>query len=233
MNIFRKPRAQNLSEWLEIATNHLAAGAKVRICTDITSHYEEALEGHLQNGLPRSAAQAAALAELGDASAAARRFRSEHLREFEFRKLVKLLKSGRLSLSVHCGGLLDCCWFGSVLSQHYGHAGSLFSVTLLVALFIIYEVVALILARRKNPRLLLLMESVSQLNLGIVMCYFLAAPPYDWGTIMLLLSFSLAAFSNALADYRLRNKLGKVAEDWLGEAGAGRKEIPPDNPIAS
>ena len=98
MNIFRKPPAQNLTEWLKIATKKLVSQARQRVWADVTLHYEEAVEGHLQSGSPIEAAQAAALAELGDARVAARRFRRTHLTETEYRKVAGLLKSFQPSL---------------------------------------------------------------------------------------------------------------------------------------
>jgi hypothetical protein len=97
MNIFRKPRPQNLADWLEIATAELAPSAQDRICMDIASHYYEAVDEHERKGLSLSASKGAALAELGDAKAAARHFRRSHLTLREFWKVCALLKLASLN----------------------------------------------------------------------------------------------------------------------------------------
>ena len=56
MSIFRKRRAQNISQWLEIATAKLVSQSRQRIWADVTSHYQEAVDGQLQKGLPIEAA---------------------------------------------------------------------------------------------------------------------------------------------------------------------------------
>jgi hypothetical protein len=72
-----KPR--NLAEWLETATWYLVPSAKERIRAEIEAHYIEAVQSHLAGGSTEPAAQAAALADLGNPRSAARRFRREHL----------------------------------------------------------------------------------------------------------------------------------------------------------
>jgi hypothetical protein len=236
MSIFRKPRAQNLSEWLHIATAKLAPGAKYRISSDIASHHEEAVEGHLQNGLSITAAQAAALAELGDANAAARRFRRAHLTKGEFRLVSQLLKSPRRNW---LNQTLDTVWFCILCAIWY------FDMVLfrspqgkvVVMLLMLGSLVAYILARRESawptPRLIVLLASVKHLNYGLIVVtafftMFLHVALARWFLVACLLSF---ATSYRL--FRLRNKLGKMAEDWMGAAGEGRNEFPPEKPIAS
>jgi hypothetical protein len=234
MSIFRKRRAQNISQWLEIATAKLAPRARDRIWADIGFHYDEAVDGHLQNGLPRSAAHAAALAELGDAKAAASRFRETHLTEPEFKVVAQLIKSGGRSYFVHVAGYVGCVSFGSAISQRLGlEDDSISWVIPFVMLFLLYELVTFSLARRKNPRLLVLMVSVSWLIFG--MCSLTLFPPLEWSrwTVWPMLLGSLGWFYMSLFYFRLANKLGTLAQDWMGEAGAGRRESPPENPVAS
>lgn len=83
MNLFRKRQVQTLSEWLEIATRKLTDASKERIRVEIEAHYAEAVEAHREGGLSEADAQSKALRELGDARAAARRFRKQHLTERE------------------------------------------------------------------------------------------------------------------------------------------------------
>ena len=165
MSILQERRAQNLSEWLEIATKELVVPSERRIWAEVTSHYEEAVEGHLQNGLPIALAQEAALAELGDAKAAGRRFRRTHLTDLEFWKVHRLLNSCQPSLWVESGGVCLCLSFGMTFSWPP------FSTSLLigmVALFIVYETVARMLSRRKSPLRVVQMDLGGWLMFGIL-----------------------------------------------------------------
>ena len=165
MSIFREPGPQDVSEWLEIATEKLAPAAKERIRAEIVSHYDEAVDGHLQNGLPRSAAHAAALAELGDAKAAATGFRRAHLTKFEFRIVVRMLKSGQHNLWVLL--VKVAFWLGTGWWIYYFPVGFSILTYIVLGLFIVYEIFTFLLARRRSLRLLVLMVSVSYLNYGV------------------------------------------------------------------
>jgi hypothetical protein len=83
--IFGKPtphpgekKPANLAEWLDLATEDLIPPAQARIRKEIEAHYADALQAGLKRGLPEFEALAAALADLGNAEAAGRRFRREH-----------------------------------------------------------------------------------------------------------------------------------------------------------
>jgi len=69
----------NLAEWLDQAIGGLVPSAQARVRAEIEAHYAEAVKSHLESGAPEPVAQAAALADLGDAPVAARRFSREHL----------------------------------------------------------------------------------------------------------------------------------------------------------
>jgi len=73
---------QNFTEWLDAATRDLVLSAQARVRPEIEAHYSEAVKSHLQNGASESVAQAAALLELGDAYAAAKRFQRQYLTQF-------------------------------------------------------------------------------------------------------------------------------------------------------
>ncbi len=83
MKLFRPSIAHNLPEWLEIATGGLVPSAQSHVRMEIGAHFAEAVQNQLANGLSESAAHAAALADLGEARAAARRFRREFLTKKE------------------------------------------------------------------------------------------------------------------------------------------------------
>jgi hypothetical protein len=82
---------RSIAEWLETATRKLTAPAKERIRLELEAHYADGMESHLANGCPEAEAQAAALAELGDPAAAAKRFRREHLTEKEAKRVESIL----------------------------------------------------------------------------------------------------------------------------------------------
>jgi hypothetical protein len=70
-----------LNQWLEIATYDLVAPAKERIRSEIEAHYAEAVANHLARGVSQAEAEMAALAELGSAPAAAKKFSKQFLSE--------------------------------------------------------------------------------------------------------------------------------------------------------
>ena len=237
MRFFQNPNPRNLDQWLQIATTELVVPAERRIWAEVTSHYEEAVEGHLQEGLPIALAQHAALAELGDAKAAGRRFRTSHLTEAEVRKVAVLLKSYQPSLEVHIWGLTGCCSLGSVLPKFLSPISSL---VCMVVVMIVYETVVFVLARGKSPRSLVLMSmGVWLMLMGL---WLMSGMPFVfWShTAGLMRCAALGYLLNsgiALRQvgyyFRLSNKLGKAGEDWMGTPFAARNEIPPDKPVAS
>jgi len=93
MNFFLQPRAQNLSEWLDLATRDLVPAARAHVSPEIEAHFNEAVQAHLQNGETAPTAQTLALKELGNPQSAARRFRREYLTTKESTLLARLVKS--------------------------------------------------------------------------------------------------------------------------------------------
>jgi len=89
------PERQTLSDWLRIAAWRLADSARERIRVEIEAHYAQSVEAHRENGMSETAAHAAALAELGDPEAAAKRFRKQHLTEREEKRLKSADEQGR------------------------------------------------------------------------------------------------------------------------------------------
>jgi hypothetical protein len=232
MSIFREPGPQNVSEWLEIATKKLAPAAKERIRAEIVSHYDEAVDGHLQNGSPRSAAHTAALDELGDARAAARRFRRTHLTKYEFLIIARFLRSGQHNLWVLL--VKVAFWLGFGWWICYFPEGFSILAYILIGLLIAYEVFTFLLARRRSPRLLVLMVSGYYLIFGVFwMTIVNTHMPFNEELFWCSLLMSPVFFGRSLFYFRLRNKLGKMGEDWMGQAGEGRSEFPPENPVAS
>jgi hypothetical protein len=88
-------KLHDLSAWLETATWALVPSAQARVRAEIEAHFAEAVQSHLANGLFASAAQAAAVADLGDPHAAAQRFRREHLTIGEAKAVGARLNAAR------------------------------------------------------------------------------------------------------------------------------------------
>lgn len=97
----KSPKDRTIGDWLEDATADLASPARHRVCLEIKAHYAQAVEGRLNEGLPGTEAEAAALAELGDPNAAADQFRKRHLTVSEAARIERTLKNYR-----HLGYLL-------------------------------------------------------------------------------------------------------------------------------
>jgi hypothetical protein len=86
---------QNVSEWLEVATWNLVPSAQARIRAEIESHYAQALQSYRANESSDVAANTTALADLGDARAAARRFSRQYLTIGEARLVGRRIKAAR------------------------------------------------------------------------------------------------------------------------------------------
>ena len=247
MSIFREPPAQNLSEWLHIATKNLAPMAIPRISKDITSHDEEAVERHIENGLPTSGAEAAALADLGDARAAARRFRRAHMTISEFRTVSLLTRAPRnwKGPSVQAAGYCLFC-FLCFVNLHLFRVTNSFAYGE-VAVLLLFRIVSILLARRESavptPQLLVLMASLNSFYTGLLTSVYpaLVFAPYlpakgEYGFWLSLGGLGLAGLSgiaHGLRLFGLRKKLGNAGEDWMAESTALRNEIPPDKPVAT
>lgn len=248
MSMFQKPPAQNLSEWLHVATKNLAPMAVWRISKDITSHYEEAVEGHVENGLPTSDAEAAALAELGDASAAARRFRRAHLTRREFRTVSWMLTlAPRNWVRASVQAAWYCLWcFLCFVNLHLFRVTNGFAYAV-VAVLLLFRIISILLARRESavptPQLLVLMASLNSFYNGLLTLVYPAFvfAPYlpskgeyvSWLSLGLLGLAGLSGIAHGLRLFGLRKKLGNAGEDWMAGSTALRNEIPPDKPVAS
>src|SRR5260221_4530169 len=86
-------KLESLSKWLEIATKGLATAGKQRITQEIEAHFADAVEARVSQGKPEGVAKANALAELGDPTAAGKRFRKKHFTEKEAKPLGALGKT--------------------------------------------------------------------------------------------------------------------------------------------
>jgi hypothetical protein len=104
MNLFPQRQAQSLPDWIDIATRNLVPSAQTRVRAEIEAHFADAVRAKQAAGATELDAQAAALAELGNARAAARRFSREYLTESD------ALSLGGLSIRTTRRHFL-CCVF--------------------------------------------------------------------------------------------------------------------------
>jgi hypothetical protein len=248
MSLFQKPGPQDVCEWLEIATRKLVAQAKVRICAEVISHYEEAVDAHLETGLPIEAAIRAALAELGDARAAGRRFRRAHLTSMEFRTVTQLLTGAPrtwVGPSVQAAGNCLICLVTFVNLRLFRVTSSF--AYAVVAVLLLSRIIPIVIARRQSaaptPRWLVLMASLNSFYSGLLTLFyvlFIFAPNLPL-KMQLMLRLSLGFFvlagvfgiARGVWLFGLRKKLGNPAEDWIPKPAAAPTEIPPDKPVAS
>ena len=103
----------DLGRWIKAATEGLAEFSREEIRREITSHYEEARQGHVGDGLDDASAHAAALADLGDPAAANRGFRRSHFTEKEWKLVVGLSRTRFVLRPVPSvlAGLFTGAWF--------------------------------------------------------------------------------------------------------------------------
>jgi hypothetical protein len=104
-------KPSDLAEWLEIATEGIAAAGKERITREIEAHYAEAVEAHLAKGESESFAQTNAISDLGDANAAAKRFRKNHFTEKEVRSIASIRKNAAKPLSLFVNLLIPWVFY--------------------------------------------------------------------------------------------------------------------------
>jgi len=169
MNLFKKRQPQNLAEWLEIATKRLAAPAKERIRTEIEAHHAEAVEEHLARGLSESAAQVAALVELGDARVVGRHFRKRHLTEREAVWLEAMLKAARSVFMLVMGYLMFASFYE--VSHRAPAPQRLALIFLDFVILVILPTISFALARcnrnNRNTRLVFLLQCFGGFWMGL------------------------------------------------------------------
>jgi hypothetical protein len=175
MSMFEKPRPETLSEWLDIATRKLAAPTKKRIKGEIEAHYAQAMDDLLHNGSSESAASEAALALLGDANLAAKRFREHHLTEWESQVVQLSIKQARsvFAMSLNCVIFVEFALDQLPRRQnaliHYVYPLPCLVIEFLamIALPTACFIGARRIRRGPNMRLLLLMQSISGFVVGL------------------------------------------------------------------
>jgi hypothetical protein len=177
---FRRPKAQNVSEWLEAATRKIAPPARERIWQEIEAHYAESVAAHLAGGLSENDAQKAALAELGEARRAARRFKWRHLTVRQTRSLEAWDKNSTNLFNLGVFYLM----FSVTLDEYILKSSSIPAETILLLLLFIVALptTAFYLARRKTGYpdgwLPALIRSSNAHGLGFLFFVAFGFPPY-------------------------------------------------------
>jgi NADH:ubiquinone oxidoreductase subunit K len=243
MRFFHQPRAQDLSEWLDVATRDLVPSAQARIRAEIETHYTEAVQSGLANGSPESVAQSAALADLGSANAANRRFRREHLTIKNAREATKIVKSARGGWDVIAMiDLFLICNFPVILFGWYdfdlpAQRLNIFGSLVLYALIFSVSIIVYLLGKKETTiatrRRILLFKSLELLFLSVLfLLQGFTAPSIDNSprhqfikpyTPFLMAGMCAIGIYLSYRFFRLRKKLQEADES----------DIPPPEPRAA
>jgi hypothetical protein len=203
------PRVQSLCEWLQIATDKLSTLAKERIWLEIEAHFADSVESHQTAGCSETEAALAALAELGDPYAAAKRFRRRHLTENDTKRVGQISQSMRRPWWLFVGYACDALvylYFLHVLKRL--HAPLVFPA---VVIFMCawFQTIGFFVARGKNSkpdlRLLVLIEILA---FGCLMLFFVWIGIWgNWGPFF---PVSIVLIKSLVPDLRLWLKLGHI-----------------------
>ena len=161
LRLAERHRVRDLPEWLEIATKNLAVPAKERILAEIDEHYTETVTSHLAEGMSESDAKISALAELGDARKAAKRFRKIHMTKFNARqvKIGVYLAKSRLVLA--CQYFVWFMWFLLYLGEVSDSPLKTAYLALGFFLLVIFPTARFITVRRKSIRFLFFIDIIA------------------------------------------------------------------------
>jgi hypothetical protein len=219
MSVSRKHQVHDLPRWLEIATKDLIAPAKERIQLEIEAHYAEAAAAHITEGLSESDAQRVALAELGDAHAAEKRFLKQHLTIKEagsFKR--KFMRSRGDLLANYCiFFILAAAWL-LPLFLYYGKVDHQIIVFLLALGFkdVIVPTARFIMVQRKSRNMgpLLLIQVAGFFVLGLSFNYYFYCCGLASGRPFWMYGILLICILASIGNLRIWLKLRHVANVW-------------------
>jgi len=208
-----------LREWLQIATAWLANPGKERIRREILAHYAEAVAAHVAEGLSESEAKVAAVAELGSAKRAGRRFRRQYLTTYEATLLDMEMRW------IRGGGMLALnCFFFLVLALSLVGDNHRIYMVLIPAgflLMIVLPTAQFMMARRNprpGPRVVLLSWVPSPCSFVVVMqVRDLMAHGFDWIIVISLLVMTTVL---PLICWRRNRKVRRTWPEMLPTNGA-------------
>ena len=206
-----------LRGWLESAATGLVAPAKQRIRTEIEAHYREAVATHVARGLSEPSAKTAAVVELGDPRAAARRFRRSHLTTEDTKRAARCLTFAR-SVWWLLGMYLLFCFVQFMepdLTQekHYLAPSAFFAIQFLTLAVI--PTACFFVARRKHSKPNTCLIALMQRSAIYVymLCIFSSYQGLGYRFLVNCLVFGYIILVRPL---RLWNKLLRVGDDWQG-----------------
>jgi hypothetical protein len=163
-----------LTFWLQAATDGLVDPARERIHAEIEGHYSEAVAAHMADGLAETEARTAAILELGDAEAASKRFRRQHLTARDAGEVEEALKlaGSRKHLLFSCLYYFLCtCWLFYIGKPDRRS----FMVCLAVGFFaaVIAPAASYIMVKRKSKNMgfFILTEAVALTVFLFYLCY--------------------------------------------------------------
>ena len=178
MKLFQKPNVRNVSDWLETTTRKLAPSAQERIRLEIEAHHAESVAAHLQAGLSKGDAEAAALAELGDVQQAARRFKRQYLTARQAMEMEVWEKSSRSLLKL-CISYWLFFMFGVLPARTFLSLSA--PRPLLFLVLIASPTIEYCLARRKGGYptgwFYVLIRSFNLYGLGVFFLFAFGTPP--------------------------------------------------------
>jgi len=207
-------RAQSLVEWLEIATAQLSGPAKKRIGLEIEAHFAESVESHQAAGCSEAEARLAALSELGDPHAAAKRFRRRHLTEKEAKRVGQVLESseGIALLLIRC--MLYAIVYVDVALMMRRHHVSLVLVPLGFLMCVGVATIGFLVARRKCSTFDV--QSIFLAHLSCGLCLLILALGLGiWDQwFLFLVFFGSGQFHHLVPDLRVWHKLRQLHTVW-------------------
>ena len=171
LRLAEKHRVRDLPEWLEIATKNLAVPAKERIRAEIDEHYTETVTSHLAEGMSESDAKISALAELGDARKAAKRFRKIHMTKFDSAQVKFIVNLAKSRLVLVSGYFVWLMWF---LMCFWGVLDGPSNTAYLIVgffLLVIMPTARFITVRCKSIRFLFIIDIIALIFLGSSIIY--------------------------------------------------------------
>jgi hypothetical protein len=153
---------QDLETWLETARKNLAPRAKEIVREQITEHFAAALDQYLLEGKSLLEAQALALADLGSASVAAKKFEQAYLTNKQLKSLIAAKESsGRNVLPILAVSVVMFSdWYRVFFVKFHDPSGLYFLSPWFSTLLFLLMVVQKIAANNFSLRNFVLLETV-------------------------------------------------------------------------
>ena len=214
----------DLPEWLEVATKDLSLTAKRRIRLEIKSHFADAVEANLSEGATEAQARVFALADLGDAQAAAKRFRRSHLTTEEAKLLESTLRWNRsfwsIGLLYGFAPILAACGYYLLKKHHM----PLLLPGISGVLFLTLATMAFQVARRgdfrSHVRLIFTLAALTWVSALMFFVFYGV-----WVSWELFISMLLGGSFGLVRNVRLWLKLRRISDVW--------QELPPPGAMAA